>query len=91
MADTPTPPTDAGRTWRTNIGLRLTPDDGAWLEAHCARENRSFANYVELLIRRDRAAHAEARPVCIDCLGAGGDAGSRFNPCPTCGKARAHG
>lgn len=34
---------------------------------------------------------AEVREVCIDCLGNGGDAGSRFNPCPTCGKVRTDG
>lgn len=42
------------RPWRTNIGLRLTADLGAWLEAHCQRENRTLANYVETLILRDR-------------------------------------
>ena len=59
MADAPAPSTAARRTWRTNLGLRLTPDDGAWLVAHCEGENRSFANYIELLIRRDRARQAE--------------------------------
>lgn len=42
------------RPWRTNIGLRLTADLGAWVEARCQRENRTLANYVETLILRDR-------------------------------------
>lgn len=42
------------RAWRTNVGLRLTQELGEWLEAHCAAENRTFANYVETLIIRDR-------------------------------------
>lgn len=45
------------RPWRTNIGLRLTRDVGAWFEQHCAAENRTFANYVETLIIRDRERH----------------------------------
>lgn len=44
------------RPWRTHIGLRFTADLGAWLEAYCERENRTMANYVETLIRRDKAA-----------------------------------
>lgn len=51
------------RSWRTNIGLRLTQDTGAWLERHCAAENRTFANYVETLIMRDKAARDPGRPV----------------------------
>lgn len=42
------------RTWRTNIGLRLTPDLGDWLTDHCEHENRTFANFVETLILRER-------------------------------------
>jgi hypothetical protein len=42
------------RPWRTNIGLRLTREMGTWLERHCEAENRTFANYVETLIVRDR-------------------------------------
>jgi hypothetical protein len=41
------------RTWRTNIGLRLTPEMGAALEWKCQEENRTFANYIETLIIRD--------------------------------------
>lgn len=51
------------RPWRTNIGLRLTQEMGAWLERHCAAENRTFANYVETLIMKDKAAHDPGRPV----------------------------
>lgn len=45
---------DPVRTWRTNVGLRLTQEVGAWLEKHCEAENRSYANYIETLILRDR-------------------------------------
>ena len=48
---------DDNRPWRTNIGLRLTRETGAWLEKHCQAENRTFANYVETLILRDKASH----------------------------------
>lgn len=43
------------RPWRTNLGLRLTRDLGEWFERQCAKENRSFANYMETLILRERA------------------------------------
>lgn len=41
------------RHWRTNVGLRLTNNLGAWFEQQCRSENRSFANYVETLIIRE--------------------------------------
>jgi len=46
----------SSRPWRTNIGLRLSAEDGAWFTAHCERENRPMANMVELLIKREREA-----------------------------------
>lgn len=42
------------RPWRTNVGLRLTHDLGQWVEEHCKRENRTYANFVETLIMRER-------------------------------------
>lgn len=51
------------RPWRTNIGLRLTQETGAWLERQCAAENRTFANYVETLIMRDKAQRDPGRLV----------------------------
>ena len=42
------------KPWRTNIGLRLTAEDGKWFEQYCLNENRSMANFVELLIKRER-------------------------------------
>lgn len=50
------------RSWRTNIGLRLPADVGKWLERHCERENRTFANYVETLILRDMTAISTPNP-----------------------------
>lgn len=51
---------------------------------------REFNEWGDL--HRDLTLAIEAlRPtpaVCIDCLDQGGDAGSRFNACPTCGKGR---
>lgn len=51
------------RPWRTNLGLRLTLDLGEWFERQCETENRTFANYVETLIMRDRARLDPGRPV----------------------------
>ena len=45
----------AERTWRTNVGLRLSHELGAWFEQRCKTENRTYANYIETLIIRDRA------------------------------------
>ena len=54
---------DANRPWRTNIGLRLTQELGLWVERRCKDENRTFANYVETLIIKDRASDsAGAKP-----------------------------
>lgn len=44
------------RPWRTNIGLRMSAEDGAWLVAYCEQENRTMANFVELLIKHAREA-----------------------------------
>lgn len=42
------------RPWRTNVGLRLSAELGAWVERRCAEENRTYANFVETLILRER-------------------------------------
>ncbi len=40
----------ARRPWRTNVGLRLTKEVGLWFDEKCERDNRAYANMVELLI-----------------------------------------
>lgn len=42
------------KPWRTNIGLRLSAELGEWMENHCQAENRTFANFVETLVMRER-------------------------------------
>ena len=46
--------TNGGVVWRTGLALRLTPEMGAWLEAECAKANRTLANYVETLLIAER-------------------------------------
>ncbi len=46
-------PIDQQKTWRTNIGLCLTSENGVKLEQILIEENRTKANYVETLILRD--------------------------------------
>lgn len=41
------------RTWRTNIGLRLSQEVGAWFEEKCDQENRAMANYIEYLVMQE--------------------------------------
>lgn len=41
---------DDTRIWRTNIGLRLTKENGKWFEEYCKKENRSMSNAIEYLI-----------------------------------------
>jgi len=42
------------KTWRTNIGLRLTDEDGAWFEDQCEEQCRPYANYIEYLVIQER-------------------------------------
>ena len=42
------------KNWRTNVGLRMTADNGAWFEQQCEKESRTYANYVEHLIIKER-------------------------------------
>lgn len=52
------------RGWRTNIGLRLTVEDGKAVEEMCEEENRTLANYVETLILQDLRRRRAVRRSC---------------------------
>lgn len=43
------------KTWRTNIGLRLTSEIGQRLEAECQKEIRPMANFIEYLVTQEYA------------------------------------
>lgn len=53
------------KTWRTNIGLRLTEEDGAWFEAECEAQCRPYANYIEYLVVQE---HRRCRYNTLDEL-----------------------
>lgn len=38
--------------WVTNGTLRLTQDEAEWLKSHCEEENRAYANFIQLAVRK---------------------------------------
>ncbi len=39
--------------WRTNIGLRLTEEEGEWFKRKCKTDNRNMCNLVRHLIVKE--------------------------------------